>query len=49
VCRVRQFGTEEWKSAFVLQTIIKPKIKDANGANLTGYKNNLLNRTASSG
>jgi hypothetical protein len=40
-------GTEEWKDAFVLQTISKPEIKDANGANLTGYKNNLLNRTAS--
>jgi hypothetical protein len=47
VCRVRQVGTEEWKDAFVLQTISKPEIKDANGANLTGYKNNLLNWTAS--
>ena len=47
MCRVRQVGAEEWKDAFVLQTISKPEIKDANGANLTGYKNNLLNRTAS--
>ncbi|TNF46938.1 MAG: T9SS type A sorting domain-containing protein, partial [Bacteroidetes bacterium] len=38
---------EEWKDAFVLQTISKPEVKDANGANLTGYKNNLLNWTAS--
>ena len=38
VCLVRQVGTEEWKDAFVLQTISKPEIKDANGANLTGYK-----------
>ena len=35
VCRVRQVGTEEWKDAFVLQTISKPEIKDANGGNLT--------------
>ena len=40
-------GAEEWKDAFVLQTICKFEIKDANGANLTGYKNNLLNRTTS--
>ena len=46
MCRVRQVGSEEWKDAFVIQTISKPEIKDANGANLTGYKNNLLNRTA---
>ncbi len=46
-CRVRQVGTDEWKDAFVLQTISKPEVKDANGANLTGYKNNLLNWTAS--
>lgn len=47
LCRVKQVGTEEWKDAFVLQTISKPEVKDANGANLTGYKNNLLNWTAS--
>ena len=47
MCRVRQVGTDEWKDAFVLQTISKPEEKDANGANLTGYKNNLLNWTAS--
>jgi hypothetical protein len=47
LCRMRQVGTEEWKDAFVLQTISKPEVKDANGANLTGYKNNLLNWTAS--
>jgi hypothetical protein len=47
VCRVRQIGTEEWKDAFVLQTISKPEVKDANGANGTGYKSILLNWTAS--
>ena len=47
VCRVRQVGATEWQDAFVLQTISKPEVKDANGANLTGYKNNLLNWTAS--
>lgn len=47
VCRVRQVGTEEWKDAFVLQTISKPEVKDADGANGTGYKSILLNWTAS--
>jgi hypothetical protein len=47
MCRVRQVNTDEWKDAFVLQTISKPEVKDANSANLSGYKNNLLNWTAS--
>jgi len=47
LCRVRLLSSEEWKEAFVLQTISKPEIKDASGANLTGYKSNLLNWTAS--
>ena len=46
-CRVRKVGSTEWQNAFVLQTTSKPEIKDASGANLTGYKNNLLNWTSS--
>ena len=46
ICRVRQIDSDEWKSAFVLQTISKPEIRE-NGVNLTGYKDILLNWTAS--
>ena len=47
LCKVRQAGDTVWKDAFVLQTISKPEVKDASGANITGYKNNLHNWTAS--
>ena len=45
-CRVRLVGTNDWKDAFVLQTISKPEITE-NGQNISGYKKNLLNWTAS--
>ena len=46
VCRVRVVGTNSGKDAFVLQTISKSEIT-VNGSNISGYKNSLLNWTAS--
>ena len=46
VCRVRVVGAGVWKDAFVLQTISKPEVT-VNGVNTSGYKDNLLNWTAS--
>ncbi len=45
-CRVRQVGSNDWKEAFVLQTISKPEIT-LNGQNVSGYTKNLLNWSAS--
>lgn len=46
LCRVRQVGSDQWKDAFVLQTVSKPEVRE-NDVNISGYKTNLLNWTAS--
>jgi hypothetical protein len=47
LCRIRQLGSNEWKDAFDLQTVSKAEIKNSAGDNISGYKENLLNWSAS--